>query len=112
MLQRMRPGASAVIRSILIHIVNSAVLFFGVFFVSRMLVGGDRKPLARQVCAIPPNGDKGFRGGDISCVLVIPLVLYLYDRMFADHPFPQMIQNLPMLARITLYFLIADFGYY
>ena len=44
--------------------------------------------------------------------LVIPIVIYLYDCVFVNHPFPQMMQNLPMLLRIAIYLLIGDFGYY
>ena len=42
--------------------------------------------------------------------LVVPLVVDIYDRL--DWSFSKQIANLPMLARITLYLLISDFGYY
>jgi sterol desaturase/sphingolipid hydroxylase (fatty acid hydroxylase superfamily) len=44
--------------------------------------------------------------------LVIPIVLFLYDRVFANYASPPILQDLPIVVRILLYIVIGDFGYY
>ncbi|HEX6501790.1 MAG TPA: sterol desaturase family protein [Terriglobales bacterium] len=43
---------------------------------------------------------------------VVPLVVYIYDRLFVYSSFSGGMAKSPMLARIAVYFLISDFGYY
>jgi sterol desaturase/sphingolipid hydroxylase (fatty acid hydroxylase superfamily) len=101
------------IRSIVIHIVNSPVLHFGAFFLLRACLWVAIETLWRAR-SVPYRqvATKDFAAEIFHVFLVIPVVLYLYDRLFAYHPFPQAIQSLPMVLRIALYLLIADFGYY
>lgn len=99
--------------SIVIYIVNSSVLFFGFFFLFRAFLWVTVETLwhARTVryrqIAIRDFGAEIFH-----VFLVIPIVIYLYDRVFVYHPSLQMMQNLPMLLRIAIYLLIGDLGYY
>jgi sterol desaturase/sphingolipid hydroxylase (fatty acid hydroxylase superfamily) len=100
-------------RSIVIYIVNSNVLFFGFLFLFRssLWVTVETLWLARTVryrqIAIRDFGAEIFH-----VFLVIPIVIYLYGHVFVHHAFPQIVQNLPMLLRIAIYLLIGDFGYY
>ena len=100
-------------RSILIHIVNRPILFFGALFLFRAGLWGwvenlwrARSVPYRQVAV------KDFVAQTFVVFVISPIMLYLYGRLFADYPFPQVIQDLPILLRIGLYFLIGDFGYY
>ncbi len=101
------------IRSIVDHVVNSPVLFFGAFSLFRacLWVAVEHLWRARSV-PYRQVATKDFAAEIFHVFLVIPVVLYLYDRLFSYRSFPQTIQNLPMLLRIALYLLIADFGYY
>jgi sterol desaturase/sphingolipid hydroxylase (fatty acid hydroxylase superfamily) len=101
------------IRSFLISIVNSPVLFFGVFFLFRFCLWVVIENLWRAR-SVPYRQvvTKDFAAEIFHVFVVIPVVLYLYHRMFVNHPFPKIVQNLPMLLRIGLYLLLGDFCYY
>jgi len=100
-------------RSLLIHIVNSPVLFFGTFFLFRACLWAAveyqwrANPVRYRQVALRDFGAQIFH-----VFLVIPVVLYLYDRAFTYHSFPRLLQNVPMLVRIGLYLVLGDFGYY
>ena len=99
--------------TILLYIVNSPVLFFGAFFLFRAALWGvieyfwSARPVAyRKVAA------KDFAAQLFHVFLIIPLVVYLYDRVFASYPQPQILQEIPIALRIVLYLLLGDLGYY
>jgi sterol desaturase/sphingolipid hydroxylase (fatty acid hydroxylase superfamily) len=101
------------IKSILIYIVNSPVLFFGALFLFRacLWVISEHFWRARQV----PYGRVALTdfGAELFHVFfVIPVVLFLFDRLFVNYSFPPFLQDIPIAARVVLFMLLWDFGYY
>jgi sterol desaturase/sphingolipid hydroxylase (fatty acid hydroxylase superfamily) len=43
--------------------------------------------------------------------VIFPLAGYLSRTMIGYHPFPAMISEWPLILRVALYFLLADFGH-
>jgi sterol desaturase/sphingolipid hydroxylase (fatty acid hydroxylase superfamily) len=101
------------IRSVLVQIANSPVLFFGSFFLLRACLWGAIETLwrARRV-PYRQVAIKDFTAQLFHVFLVVPVVLFFYDRLFACYPLPRQLLDLPILIRITLYLVIADLGYY
>jgi sterol desaturase/sphingolipid hydroxylase (fatty acid hydroxylase superfamily) len=102
------------IRTTVIYVVNSPVLFFGCFFLLRASLWTVFEKLwyaravpYRQVAA------KDFGAELFHVFFVIPIVLFLYDQFSStSHPLPQALQNIRLSVRIALYIVITDFGYY
>jgi hypothetical protein len=44
--------------------------------------------------------------------VVIPIVLFLYDRAFHVWPFPKAVTGLPLPVRVAIYLVGTYFGYY
>lgn len=99
--------------STLLYVVNSPILFFGTFFLFRTCLWGAAEHFW---CAKPVPyrrvASKDFVAEVFHVFLVIPVVLYLYDRAFANYPSTPVAQDLPIIGRVLLFLLIADFGYY
>jgi sterol desaturase/sphingolipid hydroxylase (fatty acid hydroxylase superfamily) len=101
------------IRSAVLYIVNSPVLFFGFFFLFRAILWVGAETISRaRIVRYRQVAVRDFAAQLFHVFLVIPVVIYLYDRVFAYHPFPEPIQNLPLLLRVAIYLVVADFGYY
>jgi|SRR6516162_9115216 sterol desaturase/sphingolipid hydroxylase (fatty acid hydroxylase superfamily) len=106
------------IRSTLIYIINSPVLFFGVLFLFRLCLWGVMENLwrarpvrYRQVAA------KDFAAETFIQFVVFPSAIYLsyYLMNLVYRPFPQIIEyhlNLPMILRLGIYFTLGDFCFY
>jgi sterol desaturase/sphingolipid hydroxylase (fatty acid hydroxylase superfamily) len=101
------------LRDIAIHIVNSPVLFFGTFFLCRASLWVVVETLWRAR-SVPYRrvAPKDFAAELFHVFLVIPIIIYAYDRLFASFPFPATFQNLPLIVRVGLYLVATDFGYY
>ncbi len=101
------------VRSILLEIINSPVLFFGSFFLFRacLWIPIERLWRARSV-SYRQVATKDFAAQLFHVFLVVPLVVYIYDRLLVYSSSSKEISNLPMLVRIALYLLVSDFGYY
>src|SRR5260370_1034630 len=101
------------LRSILIRIVNSPVLFFGTFFLFRacLWIPIERLWRAKSI-SYRQVAKRDFAAQLFRVFFLVPVVLYMYDRLFAYSGFSKEIAKFPMLARIAVYFLISDFGYY
>ena len=101
------------IRSAVTQVANSPVLFFGSLFLFRACLWGSIETLwpARHL-PYRRLAIKDFVAHLFNVFLAVPIVLYIYDRLFAYYPLPQKFLNLPILIRITLYLVLADFGYY
>ena len=102
-----------VIKSTLLYIVNSPILFFGTFFLFRALLWGVIEHFwsARPV-AYRKVGARDFGAQLFHVFLIVPFAIYLYDRVFADYPQLEIFQDLPIALRIVLYLLLGDLGYY
>jgi sterol desaturase/sphingolipid hydroxylase (fatty acid hydroxylase superfamily) len=52
----------------------------------------------------------------VACIgyvwIIFPLASYLNRSVMGYHPWPAGVATLPLLARITIYFVLADFGHY
>lgn len=100
------------IRSIILAIVNSPVLFFGCFFLFRASLWWTLEALWRARTV--PYGQvitRDFVAQLFHFFAVIPIVIYLLDRLFAYYALPQL-QNIPLAVRVILYIFVSDFGYY
>ena len=101
------------IKSTLIYIVNSPVLFFGTFFLARACVWGVAEYIWRSKHVdYRKVAPKDFAAEIFHVSLVIPVVIFLYDRIFTSYPTPQAVQDIPIFVRVLLYVVICDFGYY
>ena len=98
---------------VLIRIVDSPVLFFGTFFLFRacLWIPIERLWRAKSI-SYRQVATRDFAAQLFHVFFVVPVVVYIYDRLFAYSGFSKEIAKFPMLARIAVYFLISDFGYY
>ena len=101
------------LRTSLIYILNNSVLFFCALFFFRAC-------LWMAVESLSPARPVAYRQvmtrdivAEIAHVfIIVPVALYFSNYIFAYPPFPQALQNAPLIFRIALYLLLADFGYY
>ncbi len=101
------------IKSTLLYILNSPVLFFGTFFLFRAVLWGAAEHLwsARSV-AYRKVAARDFAAQLFHVFLIIPLVIILSDHLFAAYPQPAPLGHVPMVLRILLYLALGDLGYY
>jgi sterol desaturase/sphingolipid hydroxylase (fatty acid hydroxylase superfamily) len=101
------------IRAILKEIVNSPVLFFGCFFLFRVSLWAPIERLwrARSV-SYRQVAPRDFGAQLFHVFLVVPVVVYIYDRIAVYSPFYTQRLHLPILGRIALFLVVSDLGYY
>jgi sterol desaturase/sphingolipid hydroxylase (fatty acid hydroxylase superfamily) len=97
-------------RSIVIEIVNSPVLFFVTLFACRacLWVVAETSWRARSI-SYGRVAPKDFAAELFHVFLVIPGVIFVYDRLFSPNPLQL---SVPLLFRIGLYLIATDFAYY
>ena len=99
------------LKSAAFTIVNSPVLFFAtssspalIWTVGEMIWRARSVPHAK----VTP---KDFGAALFHVFVVIPIVLFLYDRAFQVWPFPKAVTGLPLPVRVAIYLVGTDFGY-
>lgn len=101
------------IRSVVLQIVNNPVLFFGCFFLFRagLWIPIERLWRARSI-SYRRVATRDFAAQLFHVFLVVPFVAYLFSGLFAHSALSKELAAFPMLARIGIYLLISDLGYY
>lgn len=99
------------LKYLVLTIVNSPVLFFDTFFLARACIWTvvEMTWRARSVphAKVIP---KDFGPELFHVFVVIPIVLFLYDRAFHVWPFPKAVTGLPLPVRVAIYLVGTDLG--
>jgi len=97
----------------LFEFIFSPAVFFKLVFVGRVAVFTTLEFLrpARAIGYLSVIGKDLLAYGSFRYA-ILPVVIYLNDRFPGYHPAPASIAHLPLVVRVILYFILADFGHY
>jgi sterol desaturase/sphingolipid hydroxylase (fatty acid hydroxylase superfamily) len=93
--------------------VFSPAIFFKLVFVGRAVFFTTLEIIrpARTLSYLPVIGRDLVAYGFFRCA-VLPVVIYLNNIVPGNHSVPATLAHLPLVVRIALYFILADFGHY